>query len=83
MLATIKNNKEIDIDCCYTFNIDTESVVCSRITLHALLSFTAVIVLIVFTIGKLFKHAFKFKGASRKIEEDLVIFPITAVKIMM
>ena len=57
--------------------------VCSRITLPGLLSFTKVIILIVFTIGKLTKRAFKFNGAGSKIEEDLVILPIKAVKIIV
>ena len=84
MLVAIKNNKKIglfDTYRWYTFNIDTEFVVCSRITLYGLLSLIKVIILIVFTIGKLPKRAFKFKEAGSKIEEDLVILPITAVQI--
>ena len=57
--------------------------VCSRITLNGLPSFTKVIVCIVFAIGKLSKQAFKFKGGSSKIEEDLVILLIKGVKIIV
>ena len=81
-----KKTKKIeyfDTDRWYTFNFDTESVVCSRITLDCLSLFTKVIVLIVFTIGKLSKLGFKFKGADSKIEEDLAILPIKAVKIIV
>ena len=56
--------------------------VCRGMTLDCLISFTKVIVLIVFTMGKLSKRAFKFKGAGSKIE-DLAIFPIKAVKIIV